>query len=410
MDSGFLKLWLGQTVSQLGTQITLVALPLTALSVLDASIFEMGVLTACSRLPYGFLGLISGVVIDRVSRRDVLLLSTLLLALTLGIIPVAHSYDRLSLELLFVVALTAGALTVFSEIAFLAFVPALVDSARLTRAQGMLETSQSLAHIVGPGLAGWLVASLTAPIAIAGDAASFLFAAAAVALIPPSRGRLSHRPVSGSVITEISEGAKAVLHNRRLRSVTLCTASFQFCFGGFVAVYVVFFVRYVSDDPIVLGLTLGGGAVGGVLGALASPLLGSRLGSARTMYWAVLVGGAGVIVTAVAGLPGFAFWSVVAVGQFLTWFGQQVYNVHQVPVRYVETPERLHGRVNATIRTVVWGLVPLGAVAGGALGELIGLTTTIALCGVTAMLSAQWLRAMIRVVPETPSCGRVSST
>lgn len=379
----FLLLWSGQSVSLVGSQVTAVALPLVAVVALGAGPWEMGVLAACGRLPQLLLGLPAGAWVDRLPRRPVLVVCSAAQAATLGLVPLAAGLGWLTLPLLAAVAFATGSLAVFADTAALALVPAVVPRARLTAAQGALETSQSVSQIAGPALSGWLVHALSAPLALLADAASFLVAAATAARVRAPERR--HRDGTG-LWRQVVVGARAVFGAKVLRYVTLCTATHVFFYNAFTAVLVLYLTKDLGMPPPVLGLVLSTGAVGGLVGSVVAARLGRGFGMGRTMAAAVVLAGVGTGLFAVAGGP-------VAVGaaQVLMWFALQVYNVLQVPVRYLLTPEAVHGRVNATIRTAVWGTAPAGALVGGALGDLVGLRATVVAAGVGAALASLWL-------------------
>jgi MFS family permease len=362
-----------------------VALPLVAVA-LGAGAWDMGVLAACGRLPYLIFGLPAGVWVDRLPRRRVLMVCGAGQAVTLGLVPAAAWADLLSFQLLVTVAFVTGTLAAFADIAALALVPVVVPGSRLISAQGALETSQSGAQIAGPALAGWLVQALSAPVAILVDAVSFLLSTGTVAAIEvhePTR----HKADRPTMRRQIADGARAVFGQRILRYVTLCTTTHIFFFNAFTAVLVLFLSRDLGMTPSVLGATLAAGAVGGLVGSITAARIGRAFRPSRVMAAAIMLAGAGSALVALAG-PSVA---VVAGAQALMWFALQVYNVLQVPLRYALTPPAIHGTVNATIRTTVWGTAPFGALTGGVLGDTIGLRATVIVSGVGAVCAALWL-------------------
>ncbi|WP_337724351.1 MFS transporter [Saccharothrix sp. CCNWLW140] len=362
----FLLLWSGQSVSLVGSQITALALPLVAALTLGATAWDMGLLAACARAPYLVLGLPAGVWVDRLPRRPLLVACALGQAAALAVVPLADTAGALSVPLLCGVAFVAGAFAVFGDIGTLALVPLVVPPDRLTKAQGALETSQSTAQIAGPALAGWLVAVVGAPVALLADALSFLVSGATLAGI---RVRATLDRAGGAL-----DGVRLVFGQRLLRQVTLCTATHVFWVNAFLALLPLHLTRE-GLSPGRIGVTLAIGAAGGLVGALVAPRLGERV-----MPVAIAVAGlgaAGVVLHPLA----------IAV----MWFGVQVYHVLQVPVRYRLTPPAFHGRVNAAIRTTVWGTAPLGALLGGVLAETAGLAPALLVSGAGAGLACLWL-------------------
>lgn len=365
-DRAFLLLWSGQSISLAGSQVTALALPLVAALTLSATAWDMGLLAACARAPYLVLGLPAGAWVDRLPRRPLLVTCALGQAAALSVVPLADVTGTLSVPLLCAVAFTAGAFAVFGDIGTLALVPLVVPPDRLTRAQGAFETSQSTAQIAGPAVAGWLVATFSAPVALLADALSFLVSAATLAGIrvrdTVDRG--------GGVLT----GVRLVFGQRLLRRVTLCTAAHMFWVSAFLAQLPLHLARE-GLSPGRIGLTLAIGAAGGLVGALVAPRLGER-----AMPVAIAVAGLGA-----AGVVAHPLSIAVM------WLGVQVYHVLQVPIRYRLTPPTLHGRVNAAIRTTVWGTAPLGALVGGVLAEASGLAPALVVSGAGAGLACLWL-------------------
>lgn len=396
LPRGFHLLLTGQTVSVAGSAVTLLALPLTAIDLLSAGPFETGVLLACGRAPYLLCGPVAGVLVDRLSHRALLMGANTVMALVLATVPVAALTGHLSLPHLYVAATMVGTASVLADVAYLACVPRVVPPDRLVQAQSRLELGQSFAVALGPPLAGWLIGAFSAPTAIFADAASFLLA---TALLPYVAMRpLAHPPAArsagglvGGVAAEAAEGALFVLRTTRLRAVTLATATLVFCYNAYAAVFLLYLTQRLGFSAGETGTAMGVGAAGGVAGALVARGLARVLGLGRVLVAALLLSAVGAVVAPVIVATGWPALLGIALSQFLLWTGQQIYNVHQVPVRYALTPPALHGRVNASIRTVVWGLAPVGAVLGGACGTWFGTRTTLLLSGAVMTLATVWI-------------------
>ncbi|MBB5803997.1 MFS family permease [Saccharothrix ecbatanensis] len=373
-NGSFALLWTGHTVSLVGSQVTVIAVPLIAAFTLGAGPWEIGVVTACGRLPYLVFGLPAGVWADRLPRRAVAAACAVGQAVALGVVPVAAAVGVLSVPLLAAVAFVAGAFAVVGDIAGLALVPMVVPREQLTRAQGAVEVGQATAQIAGPALGGWLVGAITAAGALLADAATFLVAA--LTLVRLRVVGEQPRATGG-----VWDGVRAVFGHHALRRVTLCTATHVFWFNAFTVVVLLYLVSERNLTAAQAGLTLSVGAVGGLVGALVAARLGERWGRRRTMVAAILVTGGGQALVVVE-----PFMAVAVM-----WFALQIYNVHQVPVRYEATPTALHGRVNATIRTAVWGTAPAGALVGGLLGQVVGLGATLVVSGLGAAAACLWL-------------------
>ncbi|MFJ2906461.1 MFS transporter [Streptomyces sp. NPDC087212] len=406
LPRGFHYLLTGVTVTLTGSQVTVLALPLTAIGLLGAGPFESGVLLACSRAPYLVCGPIAGVVVDRLPHRPLLIAANTVMALTLATVPLAALTGHLAMGLLYAVAVVVGTASVLADVAYLSCVPTVVAPSQLVRAQSRLELGHSVAMALGPPLAGWLIGAFSAPTALLADTASFVVAAAVLpfvvmnpvepAIAPettvtaptPSGPR---RGFIGSVLAEAVEGALFVLKVAPLRAATLSTGTFIFCYNAYTAVFLLYLTKRLGFSAGVVGMVLAVGAAGAMAGALVARPLARLLGLGRVLVVAVLVSAAGALVTPFFGAPGWTAVAAVAVSQFVLWAGQQVYNVHQVPLRYTLAPPSLHGRVNASIRTMVWGLAPLGALLGGIGGAWFGTRATLLLSGVLSALATVWI-------------------
>ena len=414
LPRSFYFLLTGQVISFAGSQVTLLALPLTAIKLHNAGPFETGVLLACGRAPYLLLGLIAGVLVDRFSHRLLLMTANMAMALILATVPLAASLDgTVGMLHLYIVAILVGAATVIADVAFLACVPTVVRLPQLVQAQSRLELGQSAALVLGLPLAGWLIATFSPPIAILADAASFLLVTALLPYVAMRSARASsttkshknHRSVVGvsdiigRVLSEAAEGALFVLRTPRLRAVTLATGTLIFCYSAYSAVFLLYLTEELKLTAAAIGTVTGIAAAGAVAGSLLARPAARALGLGRVLVAALLTSASGAALTPVLQESG---WLAVGLSQFLLWTGQQIYNVHQVPIRYALAPPELHGRVNASIRTVVWGLAPLGALLGGACGVWLDSRTTLLLSGALIAASTTWIVASPLWAVRTP--------
>lgn len=402
LPRSFYLLLTGQAVSLVGSQVTLLALPLIAIELLDAGPFETGMLLACGRAPYLLLGLPTGVLVDRFPHRILLMTANTVMALTLATVPLAASLaGHVGMPHLYIVATLVGAATVIVDVAFLACVPTVVRLPHLVQAQSRLELGQSAALVLGLPLAGWLIATFSAPIAILADAASFLLVTALLPFVAmrPVRGTSAtggHEGqraggIVGRVLSEAAEGALFVLRTSRLRAVTLATGTLIFCYSAYSAVFLLYLSEELGLTAAAIGTVTGIAAAGAVAGALLARPAARALGLGRVLVAALLTSAVGAVLTPLFQVSGGLVWPAVGLSQFLLWAGQQVYNVHQVPIRYALAPPELHGRVNASIRTIVWGLAPLGALLGGACGTWLGTRTTLLLSGALIAAATGWI-------------------
>jgi MFS family permease len=366
----FRLLWVGDTISQLGTEVSVLALPLVAVLYLDASTFEVGVLTALQFAPFLLIGLPAGAWCDRVRRRPVMIAGDLIRAALLASIPIAAATGVLSVGQLFGVALLHGIATVFFDVSYQSYLPSLVGRDGLVEGNAKLQASQSVAQVAGPTLGGFLVQMFTAPFAVLADAVSFVVSAVCVGGIRTAEP-YPERPERRHLGKEIGEGLGFVLRHPILRMIAATTGTSNLFNSAFFAIAVVFLVRGLHLSAGVIGVLMSAGSVGGILGALSASVIARRIGQARTI-WLSLAATAPFGLLIPLAQPG-AGLALFAVGTFTFSFGAVVYNVAQVSFRQALCPPRLLGRMNATVRFLVWGTMPLGGLLGGALGTWIGL-------------------------------------
>ncbi len=387
----FVKLWAGETISLFGSQVSLVALPLTAVLVLQASPAQMGFLGAAEFAPLLLVSLFAGVWVDRLPRRRLMIGADLGLALLMGSIPLAQLLGLLGMEYLYVVSFLAGTLAVFFAIAYQSYLPALVQTEHLLEGNSKLEVSQSLAEIGGPALGGSLVQILTAPFAIMADALSFGVSAFCLGLIarpepPPTRPQ---QPVS--IWVQIGEGLGAIVHNRLLRAFALCNSTINFFQQVIFTVYTLYLVRELGVEPALLGLILAIGSIGGLIGAGLAGRVAKWFGFGPAIVGTVLIEGVSCLLIPLATGPLTLAVPLLVAARFLNGLVNPVYRVSQVSVRQTITPPHLQGRVNASMRFMAGGVIPFGAILGGFLGEAIGLRFTLLVGAIGISFSFVWL-------------------
>jgi MFS family permease len=400
----FLRLWTGETVSQAGTQVTLLAFPSVAILFLHAGPFEVGMLTALEFLAFPVLGLFAGVTADRVRRRPILILSDLGRMVALASVPVAAYLQVLTIYQMYAVALVVGVFTVFFDVSYQSYLPALIDRADLVEGNSKLEVTRSSAQVAGPGIAGLLIQTVGGAAAIVVDSVSYLVSAIAVGLIrkpepKPAPGR-SDDEASG-ILAELREGLHAVFGNPIIRRTVGCTATSNLGTNMVFAVELIFLYRQLHFSPGLVGLIFATGSIGGILGALSAAALARWLGVGRTIIGSIFIGALGFFALPLS-LVGPAL-PIIIPGYFLSQFATPVYNITQVSLRQAITPDRVQGRMNATVRTVVWGTIPLGAFIGGILGSSIGVLPTILIGCITAVSAVLWvLGRPVRRLREQP--------
>ena len=384
-DPDFLKLWIGETISDFGDQITLLAIPLTAVIVLSASPFEMGLLAAAGTLPTALFSLPAGVWVDRLPRRPILIAADVGRALVLATIPIAFVLGVLGLPLLYAVAFVAGTLSVFFVVAYQSYLPALVGPTQLVDANGRMNASSSVAQMAGPSLAGVLVQVFTAPMPVVVDALSFVASAVGVVLIrrpepAPARRQRDMR-------AEIVEGMRALLGHDVLRAIVLAAGITVFCYSAGLAIFLLYHSREVGLEPSVIGILLGVGSVGALVGALFASRVARRIGVGPTFVFATTLLVAGQVTRAAVIAPREAAIASLAAAQFVALVGFAIANVLGPAIRQALTPPALLGRVNASYRFLVWGTGPLGAVFGGTLAQVIGLRAALLVVGCATIIA-----------------------
>jgi predicted MFS family arabinose efflux permease len=373
-DHDFRGLFLSTTVAQFGYQITALALPLAAVIALDVSEFEVGVLSSMSMLAFLLIGLPAGAWIDRMRRRRVLIVSDLVRAAVLFTVPLAWWTDTLTIWQLYAVALTMGVFTVFFDVSYQSYLPHLVGRAKLVEGNAKLETVRSTAQLGGPVLAGQLIEWLTAPVALAFDAVAM--GASALFLVRIRRRETKPQVAHGTrITTDIREGLAFVFRNRILAAIVTCTSWWNLCMGAFMAMLLVFLPRGLGMTPGEIGLLFGLFGIGGLVGAFATGPVTALLGEGRTIWISALASSPWLLLVPAAE-PGWRTW-LGAFGMGVVGIGAVVYNVSQVSFRQRVTPDRMLGRMNATVRFLAWGLNAIGALIGGVLGQLLGARTTL---------------------------------
>ncbi len=386
----FLKLWAGQSVSQFGSQITVLALPLTAALTLHASTANMGFLAAASTAPFLLFGLFAGVWVDRLRRRPILMIADVTRFVLLLLLPLLALLDALALVDLYVIAFLVGILTVFFEVAYQSFLPAIVGRAHLVDGNSKLETTRSAAQIAGPSAAGALVQLVTAPVAIAMDALSFLISVLFLSLIRTPEPEPARSAIRRRVWPEIGEGLRAVVDDPTLRA-TMGSAGTVNIFGGMLfAVYVLYALR-IGIGAGLLGLTFAVGNLGYLCGAFVTRRITRRFGIGPTISAGLVILAGGGLLVPLAGGPLIASVSCLTVAQFARGFGGTLFNINNVSLRQTITPDHLLGRVNATSRFVSTGALTIGSLAGGTLGAAFGLRPTLAIGAVGGLFAVVWV-------------------
>ncbi|WP_246079999.1 MFS transporter [Nonomuraea mesophila] len=401
-DRGFRRLFLADTASQAGSQVLVLALPLVAVSALDASELEVGVLAAFQTLAFVLIGLPAGAIVDRLPKRAVMVVADWVRALVLASVPAAWWLGALSIHQLYAVALALGVCTVFFDAAYQSYLPHLVGRERLVEGNSALEGVRTVAQLGGPGVGGYLIQFLTAPFALAVTVAGFAWSAVCLATIRRPEPRQKHpRAHLGK---EIGEGVRFVLGHPLLRRIAACAATANLFVSMSQPAILLLLARELRLEAGTIGLLMAAGGVGGVSGALLNARLARRFGQGPTMWLAIaLTAPLMFLLQWVA-----ADWrlALFVVFEFFFGAGAVVFNVTQLSFRQAITPEQLLGRMNATIRFLVWGMMPLGALFGGVLSEAVGVRHTLLAAAAGVCLPFLWLvTSPLRGMRELPMTG-----
>ena len=422
-SAAFRNLWLAATISDFGFYVTALALPLTAAITLDASPFQMGLLTAAESVPYVLFGLLASVVVDRLPRKALLIATDWLRAALLAVIPLIALTGGLRFAILIVVALGVGLCSLIFHVAQASIMPTLVDRDDLAGANGRLEASGATAQATGPGLAGPLIGALSAPVAITVNALSFAVSGLILRRIP-NRERDSDRagqgepvasglgdgarsPMSGrlrATTGEIADGLQILFSQPLLRASLLASSTINLFGYVFLAVYILFMARTLDLPEVTIGLILSSGGVGAVLGAVVSPSVRRRLGFGPAMVWAMLVCGTASVLIPLAFVFPSAAIPLLAAAELLQYGALAIFNIGGRTLRQILAGDEYQGRVNATARTLASTGTLIGSLLGGLLGGWIGLGNTLIVGAVGMMLAIPIvLLSPLRALRELPA-------
>jgi len=386
-DRNFLTMWSGQALAQFGSQITELAIPVLAVLLLNATEFEIGVLNAAGVAAFLVIGLPAGAWIDRMRKRHVMIAADAVRAVALALLPILWMLDALQMWHVVLVALVMGVATVFFDVSYQSIIPSLVRPSQIAEANGKLQSTYELANIAGPGIGGWLIGILTAPLAIV--ATVFTYLASLIALVFTRDFEERRAPEDRApILHEIWEGLRFVFTEKLLRRIVGTTGTSNFFNTISMTMLPIFILRELGFTVQAMGVIISLGAIGGLLGAIATPHIVRRIGEARAIpVSAIAFSVAGLFLPVAALVPAVAFPLLVA-QFFIASFTVLLYNITQVTFRQRITPPRLLGRMNASVRFVVWGVMPIAALLSGVLGTWLGVVTTMWIGAIGQLFSA----------------------
>lgn len=391
----FLKLWTAETVSVFGSQISALAIPVVAVIILGASPIEVALLGTIEFLPFILFTLPAGAWVDRLRRRPIMIIGDLGRAAALLSIPIVYAISPAALTIwqLYAVGFIAGTLTVFFDVSNQSYLPSIVDRDQLIEGNSKLQISQSAAQIAGPGIAGVLIQIVQAPFAILLDAVSFVWSAFFVFLIRKPEPPVLHpadatgekRP---SIVSDVRDGLRFVLGHPALRAISAGTATSNLFgnIGGGIMILYLLDSRYLGLTPGQVGIAFAIGNVGALAGAVLANRVARWFGLGPTIVGSLFIGGFMMLLIAIAP-PGPAALPFLVAGGAFGGLAQMIYNINQVSYRQAICPPRMQGRMNATVRFLVWGTIPIGNVLGGLIATTFGVHETI------------WLAAVLGFVP-----------
>ncbi|MCZ9881116.1 MFS transporter [Arthrobacter sp. B2a2-09] len=377
-DRNFITFWSGQAVSQLGAQLGQLAFPVLAVTLLGASEFEVGALNAASLAAFLLIGLPAGAWVDRWLKRRTMIVADLVRTAAMATVPILWWAGILQIWHLYAVAAVVGAATVFFDVSYQSYVPVLVDALKVPQANSKLEATSQIARIGGPAAGGALLAIVSAPVLFVGEAVGYL--ASAVFLFGT---RDAERPMAAKdrqpLASEIKEGLVFVVRHPLISRIVACTGRVNFFTTLVFTLMPVLVLRELELGPEGMGLIMAVGAVGGLMGALAAPRFAAWIGEGTVIPVASMISSLFLLLVPLCVLAPERWMSLVMliVSEFGFAFGVLVYNIMQLSMRQRVCPPRLLGRMNASIRFVVWGVMPIAALASGLLAENLGLVPTL---------------------------------
>ena len=387
----FRRFWLAQSISLLGDHIAFIALPLLAVLVLDAGPGQMGVLGAAALLPHLLFSLPAGVWLDRVARRRrVLIAADLGRAALVATIPLAYALDVLTLAQVYTVAFLSGSLAVLFDLSYPTVFVSLAPRERYVEGNSLIHGSRSFSAVAGPSLGGALVQLFSAPFALLADAVSFLLSAVFLGRVQAEEAPVEHEAEAG-LRARLAAGLRFIAGNAIFRPTLTAVATLNFFNYGFQALFVLYATRELGVGAGALGLVLGAAAVGSVLGAVAAGRVGRALGVGRAFLLGCVLFPAPLVLVPLAQGPRPVVLGWLFIAEFLSGIGVMILDINAGSMMFALTPDRLRSRATGAFNFVNWGIRPLGALAGGALGAWIGVRPALWVATVGALAGALWL-------------------
>lgn len=402
---GFIKFWIGQTISSFGSQISGLALPVIAVTMLSASEFQMGLLGAANTSAFLIFGLLAGALVDRWIKRRVMIVADLIRMIAIGLIPLLWFAGVLNVYHLIVLGAVISIASVFFDVSYQSYIPILMPREYIGVANSRLELTAQISGVASPGLVGYLLTLIKAPVILIFDAISFLVSAVSLLLIKDReipKPKTDRRPIN----QEIAEGLKFVWNQKLIRAISFTTATsnlFSTIGGTLFAIYF-FRENYLGFNTAAFGLLTAVGSVGGLLGAATTPKLIKIFGEGPLIVISAITSGLTALLVPLSWFVSREFTlPMLLINTFMIAFTVLTYNITQVTARQRLCPEALLGRMNASIRFMVWGVMPIGALISGSLGEILGVVPTLVIGAVGGLLASSFVFfSPIRTMREMP--------
>ena len=399
----FRNFWLGQTISVIGDQITLLAIPVVAVLVLDAQPADMGLLTAAGLLPHLLLSLPAGVWLDRVARRRRLMIIVDLIRAALILwIPIAYFFGILDLGQLYVITFLVGALAVAFDISWQTVFVAVTPRQDFMQANSLLNGSRSLAYVAGPSGGGLLIQLLGAPLAMAADALSYVASALFLGRVRAEEPPLE--PPTHGIRTQLATGLRFIFRDPIMRPALMSVATCNLFNFAFAALFILYATTHLDIQPGPLGLALGAGAVGGLLGALVAVRIGRRIGIGPAYALGLFLFPVSLVAIPLVTGDLAIVLAMLAVTEFGAGIGVMILDINAGTIIQARTPDSIRGRVTGAWRFINYGVRPIGALMGGALGAAIGVRETLILVTIASLAGVLWLIGTpilrLRDIPE----------
>lgn len=405
-NRNFQNLWAGQTISTIGDQMSGLALPVLAVTMLQATEWQVGMMNAAGMSMFLLIGLPAGAWVDRWLKRRVMILADIVRMLVVLSVPLAWWAGILNMTFLIAGAAVISAANVFFDVAYQSVLPIMLPKEHMAKANSALETTNQTSMLAGPAVVGFLLSIVKAPVLMLVDAVSFLVSLVSISLIKIDETTIAKKD-RGRLRDEIAEGVRFVTKHPIIGRITATTSISNFFGSAVHTLTPILVLRTMNVPPALYGLAFTAAAASGLLGAISASKIGTKLGQGNTVIGAMCLSGIAMVGFPIAASIGnLSAFPIVIASEALLSFAGLVYNITQVSARQALCPEHLLGRMNASIRFFVWGVMPISALLAGAFATWFGMIPVL-IVGAIGSLSATWfvfaspLRGLKTIVPKS---------